>query len=93
MQLLYTFVSHLTPLLSSKAHGCPLTPKMRHSTTLWAAVGVLSVVAAEAEFGAIPFEDVPQLDEHGFDKRQCCCQQTSTVTATVTETPDCGYIP
>jgi hypothetical protein len=64
---------------------------MRHSSTLWAAVGALSLVAAEADLAAIPWEDTPQLDEHGFDKRQCCCQQTSTVTEVVTVT-DC-YIP
>jgi hypothetical protein len=64
---------------------------MRHSTTLWAAVSVLSLVAADEEFGAIVDESVPQLDENGFDKRQCCCYgYTSTITETATVTVS-GY--
>jgi hypothetical protein len=60
---------------------------MRHSTTLWAAVSVLSLVAADPDFGAIVDESVPQLDENGLDKRQCCCYgQTSTITQNFTVT-------
>jgi hypothetical protein len=65
---------------------------MRHSSTLWAAVGALSLVAAQEApqiTAAMGWDEMPQLDERGIDKRQCCCQNTQTVTETVT---NC-YIP